>query len=698
MILDSLNAQQKKAAEILNGPVIVFAGAGSGKTRTLTYRIANMIDQGIDPHTILAITFTNKATNEMRERLLNLVGVNASALTISTFHSLCARILRKDITALGYNRNFTIIDDEDQLKIIAEALENKEVDKKQYTAKAIRKKLNYCKCFAMKSEVPLENIIFDEYERLMKENNLLDFEDLLIKVRDLFLNHPNILEKYRHTYQNILVDEFQDTDLYQYQIIKLLALNHRNLFVVGDDDQAIYGFRGSNYDNIKLFKADFPEYQSIILNQNYRSTQTILEGCNNLISNNQDREKKELFSEIKGTADDVVVHQARDQNDEVDYVISNIRSLLKQGYELKDIAVLYRSTSILRNFEIGMIQADLRYRVFGGMSYLRRKEIKDMIAYLRLIVFNDDVFSFKRVVNEPGRGIGLKTVQNVINYRQENQIDLFTAIDKAFGYLPSKAKALQDFKQMIIDFRNKLDETDLVTLYDELLEKTSYLEALEDDEDKEERTENLMEFKSILYSIENNGEVASRTEKLISAFDEAILADDKLSNQRQANDGITLSTIHSVKGLEFPVVFLVALERGIFPNVYRLDNDLNLEEERRIAYVAVTRAKQKLFLTCAAKRLLYGSYTQNAQSQFLLEFIKNQKVTKPVEKVVVNEEETKTDTHYAIGDYVIHTTYGEGIVVSLNGDMGKICFTKQGFIKSFDMTHPAISKKPEKEK
>ncbi|MFA7367027.1 MAG: UvrD-helicase domain-containing protein [Bacilli bacterium] len=696
MTLESLNSKQQEAASIINGPVMVFAGAGSGKTRTLTYRIANMIEKGVNPNNILAITFTNKATNEMRNRLYGLVGSASASLTISTFHSLCASILRRDITAIGYKRDFQIIDDEDQLKVIVEVLDSGNYNKKEFTAKSIRKKLNFHKCFATKSDINIENKIFDEYEKLMKEYNLLDFEDLLIKVDELFSNNQHILDKYRKKFEYILVDEFQDTDMYQYKIIKMLAAEHRNLFVVGDDDQSIYGFRGANYANIKHFKFDFPDHKIVILNQNYRSTQKILEGANNLIENNVDREGKTLFSDIEGKPDDVIINQAFDQKDEVDYVISKINDLVKAGYEYKNIAVLYRSSAVARNFELGFIQSDIRYKIYGGISYLRRKEIKDMIAYLRLITFDDDVVSFKRVVNEPTRGIGLKTVSTVIDYAKTNKITIMEAIDSSEEYIKSKSKVLKDFKAMIDSFSKKLDETDLVDLFNELLDATKYIESLDDD-DKQDRIDNIMEFKSILYNIENNGEIASRKEKLIAAFDEAILSDDKLS-KKQDNDGVTLSTIHSVKGLEFDAVFLVALENGIFPNIIRLNDENSLEEERRIAYVAVTRAKKKLFLTCAAKRLLYGQYLKQAQSQFLLEYIKNKYVFKEKKEVESKPSDfvkpEKKNNDYAIGEMVIHSTYGEGIVVSLGDhNIGKICFTKQGLIKSFDMTHHSISKK-----
>lgn len=689
-MLESLNNRQREAAEVIHGPVMVFAGAGSGKTRTLTHRIAYMISQGISPQSVLAITFTNKATNEMRSRLFDLIGSSASKLTISTFHSLCARILRREIKVLDYSNQFAIIDDEEQLKIITEVLDNGDYDKKVYSPRFIRKIINYNKCFDMKSTVPTINNISAEYEKLMKELNLLDFQDLLLKTREIFSLYPKILNRYRDKFRYILVDEFQDTDLIQYQILKLLAYEHRNIFVVGDDDQSIYSFRGTNYENMKLFKKDFPEHKLVILNQNYRSTQTILDGCNRLISHNLDREPKELFSDIEGNRDDVVIYQAFDHFREVDYVITEIEELLNNGYNYRDIAILYRNSAVARNFEHKLIETKIPYKIYGGISYLRRKEIKDVIAYLRLIVFNDDIQSFKRIVNVPKRGIGLKTVQKLIDFQKENNYTLFEAIDHSKPIVRNKYQVLFEFKNFILEFQKRIEAVDLVTLFDELLVQSGYLEELEDDELYEDRLQNLHEFKSILYNLENNGEIASRSDKLIAAFDESVLADDKLQTQKHHHDGITLSTVHSVKGLEFRAVFIVALENGIFPNLTQLDH-FDLEEERRIAYVAATRAKEKLYLTCAAKRLLYGTYMYNNQSLFLLEFVGLQQENK--EEIEVIETSDNTNNEYQIGDKIIHTIYGEGIIVSLKGDIGQICFTNQGIIKQFDMTHHMISKK-----
>ncbi len=706
MLLDSLNENQKKAAEQLYGPVMVFAGAGSGKTRTLTYRIANMIEHDISPHHILAITFTNKATNEMKERLSTLVGPRGVGLTISTFHSFCASLLRKEIQNLGYDRHFNIIDEEDQLKIVNDVLTEKNIDKKKITAKHCRKMINFCKCFGMKPESQIEEMIYNAYEDMMKELNSLDFEDLLLKTLELFQRFNDVLQKYQNKYQYILVDEFQDTNLTQYRLLNLLAKTNRNIFVVGDDDQSIYSFRGTNYENLQMFKKDFPEYVSIVLNQNYRSTQSILDGSNQLIAHNKNREPKQMFSDIAGSKSDVIINQCRDEKDEVSFVMETIQHEVRHGKKYSDFAILYRSTVISRNFELGCIQYSLPYRIFGGISYLRRKEIKDVIAYLKLIINHDDIVSFKRIVNEPTRGIGQKTVQAILDYRKQHKLSLFDAIDLMKEELGNKYKTISSFKQMILDLEPLLDEKNLVEFYEIMLDKTKYLDAIVDDEDEEERKENLAEFKSVLDNVENNGEIASRKEKLMNAFDEAILSDDKLQNQRQRADGVTLSTVHSVKGLEFDTVFVVAFEEGIFPSMFSFGVASDEEEERRIAYVAVTRAKNKLYLLCCNKRMIYGETRRNSQSRFLLEFVSHKQEKKiedfmddicqvePVVEIKSNEEDNNNENvTYNIGDIIIHNIYGEGIVVQLDGKIGKVCFAKQGTIKTFDMTHPFIHKK-----
>lgn len=704
-----LNAKQAEAANSIDGPVMVFAGAGSGKTRTLTYRVANMINEGISPYNILAITFTNKATKEMKERLYNVVGIQIKYATISTFHALCAKILRQDIDALGYKKNFEIIDEEDQLKIINDAIEQSNIDKKKFPAKQMRKMINFNKCFNLKPTSPIEQIVYNKYEELLKEMSLLDFEDLLLKTYELFSNHLEILEKYRSKYQYILVDEFQDTNLIQYKIVKLLVLNHRNLFVVGDDDQSIYSFRGTNYENMQLFKKDFPEHKLIILDQNYRSTQTILDGSNRLIVNNKNRQGKLLFSEKEGKETDVIVTNLMDERDEVDYIIGKIKEGVKyNNKQYNDFAILYRSSVISRNFELGMISNNIPYKIYGGISYLRRKEIKDIIAYLKFIIDNDDIMSFKRIVNEPGRGLGTKTIQDLLALSKTYSLTIFDAIEAFKSISSSKYKALLQFKNMIIDLQNKLETLSLTELFEEILLQTNYLSIYEDDDNFEDRKDNLMEFKSILKNIEDDGEIASNRDKLIFAFDEAILSDDKLQNQRESQEGVTLSTVHSVKGLEFDTVFVAAFESGIFPAYYSMTETEDEEEERRIAYVAVTRAKSQLYLTTAKKRLLYGQINRNQPSQFLLEFrgvnrfatYKNKKNDDEYNiRQVVNENKQENnsikeqDKNYHVGDFIIHKTYGEGIIVSLEGTEGKICFADRSEIKTFDITHPSIRKK-----
>ena len=715
-IESKLNKKQAEAVKKIEGPVMVFAGAGTGKTRTLTYRVAYMVKQGIDPKNILAITFTNKATNEMRKRLNELIPGEHKYLTISTFHSLCARILRKTIQVLGYDNHFDIVDDEDQLKYITEAIKRSDTDKRRYTPRHMRTVINNCKCFLKRPEYAQEIVVYDEYEEIMKEYNSLDFEDLLLKVYEIFNTQPDILERYRDKFKYILVDEFQDTNTVQYKIVKLLAEKSKNIFVVGDDDQSIYAFRGSNYENIELFLKDFPDTTQIVLEENYRSTQTILDGSNNIIKNNTKRKGKELFSAIPGDNSNVIINQLVDDRAEVDYVVRTIKKLHSEGLAYKEIAILYRSSAVSRSFELGLVQNDIPYKIYGGVSYLRRKEVKDIIGYLKLIINQNDIANFKRIVNVPSRGIGAKTIDKVLDSKKEMKLSLFATIEAIKDKLGKKYNTLSTFAKNIMELNTLLDDTPLDEYMDILLERTNYMSAFDDDENKKDRKENVEEFRSILYGLENNGEIAKRREKLIEAFDEAILSDDKLQNQKQSLDGVTLSTVHSVKGLEFNTVFIVAFENGIFPN-HNYYDDMDMEEERRIVYVACTRAKRKLYMTCAKKRMLYGHYNRNSQSMFMLEFVgKRERTPKDFdtedfdisqitsEQVIFDQETNAKDMEFEegkniefnVGDTIYHEMYGEGIVVSLDktnyGLIGTICFTDRGKIKQFDLNHKSIKK------
>ena len=695
--LNVLNEKQLEAVNIIDGPLVVYAGAGTGKTRTLTYRVANMVDKGIDPTTILAITFTKKATNEMRERLFTLVGPKASLITISTIHALCAKILRHDIVYLDYKRSFGIVDEEDQLKVIADCLEEMGIDRKAYTAKYAKKVIIRFKCLGIKPKQYVEQSIINKYESTMKELNLLDFEDLLLKTEELFSLYPDVLKKYQALFNYILVDEFQDTDTVQYHIISMLARNHHNLFLVGDDDQSIYSFRGTNYENIKRFKTDFPEYKSVILTKNYRSTQKILDGCNRLIDNNTDREKKSLESDMPGLSDDVTVYQAIDDRDEVDYVVNHIKAQLRSDIEANEIAVLYRNSNISRQFELAFMQAGIPFKVYGGVGFLRRREVKDMLAYFKLLLNDDDAYSFKRVINVPARSIGLKTIEKIFVYRKENKVTIIDAVDALKDELKNKYKVINEFFLKLDNIRKMLENTRLDKIFDQIFNDFEFSKSYEDEENEEEREQNVLELKSVFVNLEDDGQVIDRKDKLINAFDEAILSDDKLPNQKERKDGVILSTVHSVKGLEFKIVYVVAFEDGIFPNTNRTDSEVDLEEERRVAYVACTRAKQKLFLTCANKRMLYGYKVRNNPSLFLNEFVGGlkQKTILDFAKPPVKEKEKiemKNDTDYKVGEKIKHKVYGEGIVVSLNGTIGTICFPHQGIIKQFDMTHPSIQK------
>lgn len=704
MMLEHLNKEQISAVKQVDGPVIVFAGAGSGKTRTLTYRIAYMIkEKKIPSFTILAITFTNKATNEMRQRLNELIGEDADGLTVSTFHSLFAKILRREIHHIGYLNSFTIVDEEDQIKVINEVIEELKLDKKKFHGRRMQKVINYLKSQNIKSVIPVENEILNAYEAKMKENNLLDFEDLLLKTHELFITYPSVLAKYQQRYRYILVDEFQDTNKTQYEIVKLLTKHSRNLFVVGDDDQSIYRFRGADYTNIKSFKADYPEHKTFHLTQNYRSTQAILDGCNSLIKNNFSREEKELWSSAKGSSDDCVIKQVYNHDEEVNYVIENIKQLYKKNQNYNDFAILYRNSPLLRNFELGLIKENIPYRIFGGISYLRRKEIKDVMAYLKLIINNNDLFSFKRIVNEPSRGIGQKTISQIEElYNQYN--DLPTAIRASQAVLSkSRYNILNEFMDLIIELGNKMDNMPLIEFYDLLLDKTLYRQMLIEEGDNEERLVNLEEFKSILYKFDNDGQIASAKEKLQLTFDEAMLSEERTPSINEYSDAVTLSTVHSSKGLEFRYVFFVGLDEGIFPSFSNLDSLDDLEEERRVAYVGATRAKEKLFLISARQRLMYGDYNVHRPSRFIREFqeglyvktITEPPVDKPISNINSNTQKTniKNSSIYKVSDKIVHDVYGEGTIVGINDKIGFIVFLKDSKIRKFDLTHPSISKK-----
>lgn len=688
-ILETLNQEQRQAATSIDGPVMVFAGAGTGKTKTLIARIIYMINEaGINPRNILAITFTKKATAEMRERLnASLDSGEANLVHISTIHSLCNRILRRHIEYLGYKRDFEIIDDEEIQKVLTDVYKQNGIDRKLYSPKAMAKMIGDFKN-GIRPLRPEEKRVCDLYNEYLKKNNMLDFDDLLIFTNKV-LEIPEVLAYYQDWYKYILVDEFQDTNVEQYDIIKKLASKYQNVFVVGDDDQSIYSFRGACVDNILNFsKKDYPNAKVFKLLQNYRSSQSILNGANSLIKNNTMREPKELYTKITSLNHPVVVHDAYYYEDEVRFVTNEIIHLVNQEhYEYSDIAILYRNNALSRNFELGLIENKIPYNIFGGFSYLKRKEIKDVISYFRFILDDTKLVHFKRIIDRPSRGIGDKTIDKIDTIMEENGVSVLEAIKILYEANPSaKNQSLNEFREITEGLQKELEKMTLVEFFEELINKTGYLAMLKEEDTEEiNRVDNLMEFKSILYKVEETFEDQNMTqkEKIEVSLDEIIL--DQSYGDEEKVKGVTVSTIHSVKGLEFEVVFVIGLEEGIFPSIRE---ELDMEEERRVAYVAFTRAKEKLYLTSSNRRLIYGRVVRNQKSRFLTEFLVSKDLQQMVEEQVSKKKEKG---EIKVGSKVSHMYFGYGIVVACDDKFIQILFEKDNTIRKITKGHPTIS-------
>ena len=686
--IEGLNKEQRAAVEKVEGPVIVFAGAGTGKTRTLTTRIAYMItEKDIDPKNILAITFTKKATNEMRERVIKLSGINAKYVTISTIHAFCARILRQTISKLGYSLNFEIVDEEDVNKIINDIYKDLDISKKYFSPKAAANIISAYKNGIGEINGIIKQV-YDAYQKRLKENNQVDFDDLLVLTEQIFASFPDVLEHFQNKYKYILVDEFQDTNVIQYNIIKLLADKYRNIFVVGDDDQSIYSFRGANVLNMYQFSKDYPDREMIKLTQNYRSTNAILRGSNNLIKHNKHREEKELFSDVEGKLQDVTIHDSYYYEDEPRYIADEIKHLVAhQNYQYKDIAILYRTNVISRNIELGLIEAGIPYQIYGGFAFLKRKEIKDVLSYLKFIMEPENLFHFKRIINLPARGIGDKTIEKLMLYKREDET-LFEAITRYHNDFPStKTEALVEFKDLIVKLQQLFEKLPLPEFYDEMIELTHYKEALKnEDDDDNNRILNIEEFKSILVQLERRADLEGMTnkEKLQIGFDDVIL--DETVGTKQDMNGVVLSTVHSIKGLEFRAVFVVALEEGIFPS---LKEDSDIEEERRIAYVAFTRAKERIYITCVSRRLIYGRVVLNQKSRFITEYVASLEWKEHLEE----QKEIEDNTPIKVGDKVTHCNFGDGLVISESGSIIQVLFDKDHSFRKILRDHPSIKKR-----
>ena len=690
--MQKLNSEQMKAVNHINGPMLVLAGAGSGKTKVLTNRIAGLIENGISPLNILAITFTNKAAKEMKERVIRLIGAEAYNIQISTFHSLGLKILKENYNLLGYERNFTIIDSDDVLTIIKKIMKDLNMSKDYYNAREIKNKISSAKNEMMGldefSKVEFDHKVVEVYRQYLKKlknGNSVDFDDLLILPIKLFKIYPNILEQYQDRYKYILIDEYQDTNEAQYIFSKLLSAKYRNIFVVGDNDQAIYAFRGANYKNILNFEKDYPEAKTILLEENYRSTKTILDAANSVIKNNKERKDKKLWSN-NPIGEKIKYKVVGNEKEEASFVATEIKELINQGVNEEDIAILYRTNAQSRVVEEEMLKKNIKYRVVGSFYFYNRKEIKDLLCYLRLINNHKDDVSLLRIINTPKRGIGEKTIDNLTNAAIENNTSLFEAI--------SSGKELE-FKKLIEELTKESENLSLTELVDNILEKSGIKKELMSSKllEDEIRLENLNEFKGVTKSYEE--EYGSAT--LEDFLDEISLVSD-ISEHQDGTNRVSLMTVHSVKGLEFDYVFIVGMEEGIFPH-YNAINDGSssaIEEERRLCYVAITRAKKKLYILSAESRMLFGNTNRNKPSRFIdeidekyLDIEKNKSFNKIVSKVKKNIDKT---VEYEVGERISHTEFGEGIIISIDKSILTVAFPHPIGIKKLMKGHPNITK------
>ncbi|MBB6454896.1 DNA helicase-2/ATP-dependent DNA helicase PcrA [Salirhabdus euzebyi] len=711
-IVKGMNEQQAKAVKHTEGPLLIMAGAGSGKTRVLTHRIAYLMhEKGVSAHNILAITFTNKAAREMKERVHRIVGNEAGQILISTFHSLCVRILRRDIDRIGVSRNFSILDTSDQLSVIKQVLKDLNLDPKKWDPRAMLNGISSAKNQLVDPEefAKTTGNLYEEktaevyriYQKTLRKNHALDFDDLIMQTINLFQRLPEVLQYYQRRFQYIHVDEYQDTNHAQYQLVKMLAERHQNLCVVGDSDQSIYRWRGADIANILSFEKDYPSARVILLEQNYRSTKTILQAANHVIEKNMSRRPKKLWTEnLDGET--IQFYQAASEKDEALYVVDKIETLMNEGnLTYRDMAVLYRTNAQSRAVEDVLVKSNIPYQIVGGTKFYDRKEIKDLLAYLRLIANPNDDISFQRVVNEPKRGIGKTSIEKLLSFATREGISLYEAAREVDRIDISKkaANGIYAFREMIQNWEQMQDFLSVTEIVEQVLEKTGYEEMLLNEKslESQSRLENINEFKTVTQQFEQATE-----DKSLIAFltDLALIADiDKVEDDEEDNK-VVLMTLHSAKGLEFPVVFLVGMEESIFPHSRSLMDEEEMEEERRLAYVGITRAEQKLFLTHAQMRTLYGRTLMNPVSRFISEipeeFIEKQEdpvitfstggfsatpsqtnfqaqptpQSQPKRKSQRITKGTTGGENFAWkpGDKAMHKKWGEGTVVKVQGE------------------------------
>ena len=782
--LSSLNEPQREAVECTEGPLLVLAGAGSGKTRVLTYRIANLIENhGVAPWQILAITFTNKAAAEMRERLGQLVGPRSRGMWVSTFHSMCVRMLRADADLLGYGRNFTIYDSDDSKRLYKEIAAELDINTKVYPLNALMNRISAAKNelivpldFEEQATDPVGKVAARVYKRLqerLKAANAFDFDDLLLYAYLLLKNHPDVLEAYQRRFQYILVDEYQDTNHAQYEITKLLAAAHHNIMVVGDDDQSIYSWRGADIRNILEFEDDYPEAHTVKLEQNYRSVGNVLAAANAVIANNQHRKEKKLFTTAED-GDKIQVYLAADERDEGRWIAGEIEKLRAQGYSYNQVAVFYRTNAQSRMLEDMLLRAGVPYRIVGGTRFFDRAEIRDVMAYLTLVVNPADDLAAKRVVNVPRRGVGKTTIERIEQFARELDVPFMDAVELATSddeLRPATRKALQEFADIFIEARGY--EGDLRRVIEAVIDRSGLVEALraEDTDEARSRIENIQEFLGVVdefVETHDEEEFAAPTaddasENVIGqgqggAEDQPpvrVLRGDSLSDfvewvrlrtdlDTMSEDGqaVTLMTVHSAKGLEFDCVFVAGMEETIFPHLNSIGDEAGVEEERRLAYVAITRARKKLYLTCAAQRQLYGQTQANPMSRFVREIPSELRQTIGVGSAGYSGtgwekrgsrrgisgsgaeagegrvfgrssasgsagrgdrrgegssrpdagKKAAADMSFAVGDLVDHKTFGRGTVTKVDGDTLVVKFAKTGQTKKLLKDYAPIVK------
>lgn len=677
-ILHSLNPSQIEAVRHPGGPLLVFAGAGSGKTRIITHRIAFLIkEMKVPPSNILAVTFTNKAANEMIERVNRLIARDARELWIGTFHSVCLRILKREIDKLdGYRRDFIIYDEVDQIKLIKECMSILGLSDKTLSPKNVRSHIDSLKSRGLNdadfgSTIYDEKIarIFDMYEKELRRSNALDFADLLDVAVTLFEKRTDVLERYQAQFKHILVDEYQDTNRLQYNFVKLLSVRHRNISVVGDDNQSIYGWRGADITNILNFEKDFPDAMVLKLELNYRSTKNILHAANAVIKKNRFRSDKRLWTE-NTEGDPIIYYEARDERDEAKHVASQIQTeVSKNGRSYKDFAVFYRTNHQSRQIEDELLHFGIPYTIVGGVGFYERAEIKDILAYLRIIANPSDDISLKRIINVPPRGIGKQTLQLINNHANENHVSLLESVRLAVinkFHSVKTIKTLDNFLNLISELIELSKNSTIRVLLKTLLEKTNYLEALNNDE---ERKDNVVELLNLVYEFENEKKDSSLNDFL----DWISLSSDVDRFNEKANQ-VALMTLHCAKGLEFPVVFIIGMEEKLFPHFRSIGNGKLIEEERRLCYVGITRSKEKLYLTSTSRRRIFGTEHRSIPSRFITEIPRNllrwdsfNDGMAETTSLEIKEVDDSKGNGYVVGEKVRHHSFGNGVVTRIEG-------------------------------